>query len=83
MAGLNTTIFFQSSLYNCKYFSQQAGQLFCSTFTGTSNKAMFQWRFMQLRGPIRQGNFLSLSDSSIPRDFIKVSWVLTMSSDDI
>ena len=31
----------------------------------------------------RYGNLLSLSDSSIPRDLMKVSWVLTMSSDDI
>ena len=25
----------------------------CCTFTGTSNKAMFHWRFMQLRGPMK------------------------------
>ena len=26
----------------CKYFGYQAGQLSCSTFTGTSNEKMFQ-----------------------------------------
>ena len=53
MTGLYTAIFFWSSLYDCKDFGKQAGQLFCSTFTGTSNKTMFHWRFMQLGGPIK------------------------------
>ena len=45
---LRMQYFSKYSLYDCKYFGQQAGQLLCSTFTGNSNEQTFRTRRVTL-----------------------------------
>ena len=54
-----------------------------NSFLEPAMKLCFAGDLCSLGVQYRCGNLLSSSDSSIRRDFMKVSWVLTMSSDGI